>query len=115
MTEAKKKVQIVLGEVHRRPLAIAENAINFLCSFSNDSTNRYGIQNGVAVVSGARKVVAKHRMLETVRAKIEVIEHKVLEVIKLFKSLVRKGLSFFCEEKDHLLFQKEYRDCLVHC
>ena len=41
LTEAKKKVQIVLGEVQRRTLVtvIAENAINFLGSFSDDSTN----------------------------------------------------------------------------
>ena len=97
MTEAKKKVHIALGEVQRRPLATVENAINFLSSFSDDSTNRYGIQNRVVVVFGARKVVAKHRMLETVRSKIEVIEHKVLEVIKLFKPLVCRGLPFFWE------------------
>ena len=54
-------------------------------------------------------------MLETVRAKIEVIEHKVLEVIKLFKPLVSRGLPLFSEEKDPLLSQKEYREFLVHC
>ena len=95
MTEAEKKVQIVLGEVHKRPLAIVENAINLLCSFSDDSANQYGIQNRVIVVSGARKVVDKHRMLETVHAKIKVIEHKVLEFIKIFRPLVRRGLPFF--------------------
>ena len=54
-------------------------------------------------------------MLETVWAKIEVIEHKVLEFIKLFKSLVSRGLPFFWEEKGPLLSQKEYREFLVHC
>ena len=115
MTEAKRKVQVVLGEVQRRPLETAENAINFLSSFSDDSTNRYGIQKRVVVVSRARKVVAKHRMLEIVRAKIEAIEHKVLKVIKLFKPLVIKVLPFFWEEKGPLLSQKEYREYLVHC
>ena len=33
MTEAKKKVHVVLGEVQRRHLAIVENATNFLSSF----------------------------------------------------------------------------------
>ena len=86
---------MILGEVQRRPLVTVKNAINFLRSFSDDFSNQYGIQNSVAIVSGATKVVAKHRMLETVRAKIEVIEHKVLEGIKLFKPLVSKGLPFF--------------------
>ena len=90
MTEAKKKVQVVLGEVQRRPLVTTENAIDFLGSFSDDSANRYGIQNRVAVVSRARKVVSKHRRLETVHAKIKVIEHQVLEVIKIFRPLVHR-------------------------
>ena len=72
-----------------------ENFINFLSSFSDNFANRYGIQNKVSVVSGARKVVAKHRMLETVRAKKGVIEHKFWEVIKLFRPLVSRGLPFF--------------------
>ena len=76
MIEAKKKVLTVLGEVQKRPVATTKNAIAFLSSLSDDLANWYNIQNRVAVVSGARKVIAKHRMLETVQAKIEVIEHK---------------------------------------
>ena len=38
-----------------------------------------------------------------------------MEVIKIFKPLVSKGLPFFWEEKGPLLSQKDYRDCLVHC
>ena len=95
MTEAKKKVHIVLGEVQRRPLVIVENSIDFLGSFSDDSANQYGIQNRVTIVSGARKVFAKHKMLETIHEKIKVIEHIVLEVIKIFRPLVHRGLPFF--------------------
>ena len=102
MVEAKKKVLTILGETHKRPLATTKNSITFLSSLSNDSAKRYGIQNRVVVVSGARKVVAKHRMLETIRAKIEFIEHKFVEVIKLFKPLVCKGIPFFWEEKGPL-------------
>ena len=50
-------------------------------------TKWYNIQNIVAIISGARKVIAKHRMLDTVQAKIGIIEHKVKEVISLFKPL----------------------------
>ena len=77
MREAKRQAQIVSAEVNKRPLEIVENAITFLSSTSDGSASRYGIQNRVIVVSRARKIVAKHRMLETVQAKIEVIEHKV--------------------------------------
>ena len=76
MKEAKKQAEIVSAEVNKRPLAIAENAIDFLSSMSDRSASRYGVQNRITIVSGARKIVARHRMLETVQDKIEVIEHK---------------------------------------
>ena len=95
MMEAKKKVLTVLGEVQKRPVAIVENVVAFLSSLSNDFANWYDIQNRVVVVSGAIKVIAKHKMLETVQAEIEVIEYKVKEVIRLFKPLVDRGIPFF--------------------
>ena len=57
--------------------------------------NRYGIQNKGFFVSRARKVIAKHRMLETVQAKIGIIEHKVQEVSRIFRPLVDRGIPFF--------------------
>ena len=77
MREAKRQAQIASAEVNKRTLQTVENAITFLSSMSNGSTSRNGIQIRVVVVSGARKIVAKHRMMETVQAKIEVTEHKV--------------------------------------
>ena len=115
MTEAKKKVLTVLGEMWNIPVATAKNSTIFLSSLSDNLANWYGIQNMVVVFSEDRKVIAKHRMLETVQAKIEVIEHKVREVISLFKLLVDRGIPFFWEEKGPLLSQKEYREHLVQC
>ena len=85
-----------------------KNSIVFLSSLSDNLANRYDMQNRVAIVSRDRKVIAKHKMLETVQAKIEVIEHKVKEVIMLFKLMVGKGIHFFKEEEGPLLSQKEY-------
>ena len=74
---------------------IAENVVSFLSALSNDLANRYNIKKRVAIVSGARKVIAKHRKLETIQAKIGIIEHKVEEVIRLFRPLVGRGIPFF--------------------
>ena len=82
---------------------------------SDGSASRYGIQNRIDVVCGAKNIVAKHIMMETIHAKIEVTEHKVREVIKLFRPLVSRGIPFFWEEKGPLMTQKEYKECLVHC
>ena len=86
---------------------MANNAIEFLSSLSDYLVSRYGIQNRVAIISGARKVIAKHRMLDTILAKIDIIDHKVREVIKLFKPLVERGVPLFWEEKGPLLSQKD--------
>ena len=75
--EARKQVQVVAAKVNKKPSETAESSITFLSSLSDEATNRYGLQNRVIVVSEARKVIAKHRMMETVQAKIEVTEHKV--------------------------------------
>ena len=115
MIETKKKVLTVLGEVQKRLVATTKNVVSFLSSLSDDLANRYSIQNKVVVVSEARKVIAKHRMLETVQVKIDVIEHKVKEVIRLLKPLVDRGIPFFWEEKGPLLSQKEYQEHLVQC
>ena len=115
LTKAKKKVLMVLGEVQKRPVVTTENFVALLSSLPEDMTNRYNIQNRVAIISRARKVIAKHRMLDTVQAKIDIIEHKVKEVIQLFKPLVDRGIPFFWEEKGPLLSQKEYLEHLVSC
>ena len=54
-------------------------------------------------------------MLDTVQEKIDFIDHKVKEVIELFKPLVSRGIPFFWEEKGPLLSQKEYLVKLVNC
>ena len=77
MREARKQVQVVVTEVNKKPLETVESVVTFLSSLSDETSNRYGLQNRVTVVSEARKEIAKHRMMETVQAKIEVTEHKV--------------------------------------
>ena len=54
-------------------------------------------------------------MLDTVHAKVDIISHKIKEVINLFTPLVSRGIPFFWEEKGPLLSQKEYLDKLVIC
>ena len=101
--------------MNKKPLEIVESTVTFLSSLSDEASNRYGLQNRVVLVFEARKAIAKHRMMETVQAKIEVTEHKVQEVVKLFRPLTNRGFPFFWEEMGPLMSQKEYNECLVHC
>ena len=86
--------------MNKRLKEVDKNSIEFLSSLSDDLVSKYGIQNRVAIIFRARKVIAKHRMLDTVLAKIGIIDHKFKEVIKLFKPLVDRGVPFFWEKRD---------------
>ena len=81
--------------MNKRSAEVAKNAIEFLSSLSEDLVSKYGIQNRVAIIFGAIKVIGKHRMLENVLEKIDIIDHKFKEVIKLFNPLVDKEVPFF--------------------
>ena len=70
MREAKKQVQIAGAEVNKKPLETTKNTIAYLSSLSDEASKSYGLQNTVIIVSEARKVIAKHRMIETVQDKI---------------------------------------------
>ena len=115
LTKAKKKVATVQGEVNKRSTQVDKNAIEFLSSLSDDLVSKYGIQNRVAIICWATKVISKHRMLYTILAKIYIIDHKFKEVIKLFKPLVDRGVPFFWEEKGPLLSKNDNLEQLVSC
>ena len=101
--------------MNRGPLEITERAITYLSSLSDEASNNINIQNQVVVISGARRVITKHRMMEMVQAQIDVTDHKLREIVGMFKTLVNRGLPFFWEERGPLLSQKDYKDFLLDC
>ena len=66
------------------------------------------------MVSWARRVIGKYKIMESVQDKMDFISHRVKEVISLFTPLVNKGIPFFWEEKGPLLTQEKYLEKLVH-
>ena len=95
--------------MNKKPLETIENAVTYLSSLSDEASGSYDIQNRASIVSTTRKVIAKHRMKETVQTKIDLTEHKIWEIIKLSKPLTSKGLPFFWEEMGPLLSSKDYK------
>ena len=96
---AKLNILIVKQELNKNPMEVAQNAINFLSTLSEDQVKSFDIQGIVVVISWARKVIGKYRMLDIVHAKVDIISHKIKEVINLFNPLVSRGIPFFWEEK----------------
>ena len=115
MKVARHNILILKQELNKNPIEVAQNDINFLSTLSKDQVKRFDIQDRVVVISWARKVIGKYKMLDTVQDKVDIISHKFKEVIELFTPLVSRGIPFFWEEKGPLLSQQEYLDKLVNC
>ena len=113
MKVSRKNILIVKQGLNKNPMEVSQNAINFLSTLSVDQVRRFDIRDRFVVISWARKVIGKHRMLDTIQDKVDIIRHKIKEVIELFTPLVSRGIPFFWEEKGPLLSQKEYLDKLV--
>ena len=84
-------------------MQVAQNSIEFLSALLEGQIRIMGIKDKVVVVSWARRVIGKYRMMETMQAKMDIINHRVKEVIGFFNPLVKKGITFFWEEKGPLL------------
>ena len=69
----------------------------------------------IYVITWARKVVNHHHHLDTIEAKIGIMEHEVKYFIEMFDPLVKMGLPFVWEERGGILTQKEYHDRLIQC
>jgi len=87
-------------------MEVAQNAINFLSTLSEDQVKRFDIQDKIVVISWARKVIGKYRMLDTIQAKVDIISHKFKEVINLFTPLVSLGISFLLGGKRTIIVSK---------
>ena len=80
-------------------MEVAQNAINFLGTLLEDQVRRFDIRDIVVIISWARKVIGKYIMLDTVQDKVDIISHKIKELINLLTPLVSRGVDFFWEEK----------------
>ena len=82
-------------------------------SLTEEEIRKSNIQYRILVITLARKVVNKYHHLETVQAKINVMNHQIKEFIELFNPLFKRGPTFFWEEKGGIWSQKEYTDRLI--
>ena len=84
----------------------ANNEISFLKNLTEEDIEQENIQDRVLVITWARKVVNKHRHLETVEAKVNFMHNQVKEFILRFSPLFKIGIPFFWEENRPMLSQK---------
>ena len=57
------------------------------------------IKDKILTITWKRKVVRKYEHLDIVQTKIDIMNHRIKEFIKLFSPLFKRGLPLFWEEK----------------
>ena len=82
---------------------------------TEEEIRKAGIRDKIYVITWSKKVVNQYHHLETVEANIGIMAHEIKVFIKIFDSLVKMGLPFFCREKVGMLSHKEYHDQLIRC
>ena len=87
---ARQNILIVKQGLNKKPMQVAQNAIKFLSTLSKDQAKRFGIQDKVIVASWAGKLIGKYRMLDTVQEKVDIISHKIKEVVDLLNPIVKR-------------------------
>ena len=90
LMSASKNVVVVKQALNKKSMQVAQNVVDFLSALSEYQVKRMGMKDKVVVVSCARRVIGKYKMMETVQAKMDIINHRVKEVISFFNPLVNK-------------------------
>ena len=84
-----------------------QNAIGFLNSLTEEDIRKDNISDKISTITWARKVVRKYQHLDTIQAKMDIMNHQIKEFIELFSPLFKRGLPLFWEENGGMWSQKE--------
>ena len=97
--EANQSVTTTRERLNKNPINYAINAIDFLNGLTEEELRTTNIMNMISIITWARKGVNQHHHLDTIEAKISIMEHEGKYFIEMFNPLVKMGLPFFWEEK----------------
>ena len=83
----------------KNAIEIVDNTIHFLNGLTKEELKVANMKDRISIIPWMRKVVCKHQHLDTVEAKIDIINHEIKLFIQAFTPLFKKSLPFFSEEK----------------
>ena len=72
---AKQSVIAMKERLNKKPIDYAKHTIDFLNGLKEDELKATNIKDRIPIITWARKVVNKHRHLETVQEKIYIMKH----------------------------------------
>ena len=114
MQATRQSVMVVKQVLNKKYIDTTHNAISFLNILIEEDIRKANIKYMILTITWERKVVKKYQHLDTVQAKIDIMNHQIKEFIKLFSPLFKRGLPSFWEEKGGMWSQKDYNDRLIN-
>ena len=99
MQETRQSVIVMKQSLNKKSRDTAQNVIKFLNNLIEEDIRKENISDRISTITWARKVVSKYQHLDTIQAKIYMMNHQNKGFIELFNPLFKIGLPFFWEEK----------------
>ena len=96
---AKQRLKLVNETMERKPLATAQNALNFLNSLTYQKLHDIGVKDRISIVLWAKKFIHKHHLMQTVQDRADEMLSQVNNFKQAFKELFEYGLPSFWDEE----------------
>ena len=82
---AKQRLKLVNKTMERKPLATAQNVLNFLNSLTYQKLHDIGVKDRIAMVLWAKKFIHKHHLMKAVQDKTDEMISQVNDFKQAFK------------------------------
>ena len=86
---------VVKEKLNKNPIDYAKNTIYFLNGLTEEELNIANIKYRISIITWGRKAFNKHHHLDTVEAKIGIMEHQLKLFRDMFDPLFTKQIHFF--------------------
>ena len=88
---AKQSCSAVKEVLNNKLIDTSNNIVSFLNGLLDDDLKTMGIKERISVITWAIKVVGKYQHLDSVQAKIDIMQHQVKMFIDLFTPMFKMG------------------------
>ena len=82
--------------------------IEFMNSTSKFDLQVLKVEDRIAMIMAEKKVIYKHKYVQSVRSKVETLHKKVQHLKNKFTNLFSKGMPYFQNEQGNLISQEDY-------
>jgi hypothetical protein len=112
---AQSRCTVVNETLAKKPSKWAQNTINFLNFVPTVDLQTIGVKEKKTLIIWARRIIAKHNLLNSVQTKVVQMEQSIQEFKDTFEQLFVKGLPPFWDGKGILQDPEQYKSLLTQC